>query len=540
MPSTVRVRFAPSPTGPLHVGGLRTALFNYLFAKKRGGKIILRIEDTDKERFVDGSIRHIKDSLSWIGIKFDEEPFKQSERTDIYKKHIELLVEGGRAYYAFDSHEELGGHRKDHEAKGKTFIYNAHNRLKLKNSLTLTKEETDELLKAGKYVVRFKTPDNEMVVFEDEVRGKIQVSSRELDDKILFKSDKMPTYHFANVVDDYLMEISHVIRGEEWLPSLPLHVLLYRAFGWKCPKFAHLPLILKPSGKGKLSKRDGEKFGFPVYALGWQGRPNKRRSEMHKKGIEGGEKPELKAFIGFKEFGVLPQAINNYIAFLGWNPKTEKEIYSMEDLITGFSLKKINKAGGKFDIEKLKWINKKHIQQLSSTELWNTIIKLNFGRQENFWFKYHSRSSFSLDFGKSDIHFNHSVGFIEEFLGLFRHRLELLPTENHPGNGEGDIIEQYRYLFRDPEDIPEDLLSKVVGDSEKVFLKNYCSHIEKNFDSKTQLKEGVKTFSLGTIGASMKALRVCLVGKLAGPDLFDLMFFLEKEQVVRRVRSITG
>ena len=541
MSDDIRVRFAPSPTGPLHVGGLRTALFNYLFAKKRGGKIILRIEDTDKERFVDGSIRHIKDSLNWIGVKFDEEPFKQSERTSIYKKYIELLIGGGGAYYAFDSHEELEGHRKDHEEKGKTFIYNAHNRLKLKNSLTLTKEKTGELLKAGKYVVRFKMPDNEMIVFEDEIRGKIQVSSRELDDKILFKSDKMPTYHFANVVDDYLMKISHVIRGEEWLPSLPLHVLLYRAFGWKYPKFAHLPLILKPGGKGKLSKRDGEKFGFPVYALRWHGGPNRRRGEMYKKGVEGGEKPQLKTFMGFKEFGVLPQALNNYIAFLGWNPKTEKEIYSMKDLIREFSLKNINKAGGKFVIEKLKWINKKHIQQLSSTELWNTIIKLNFGKQENFWFRDHSRSSFSLDGSKSDIHFNHSVGFIEEFLGLFRHRLELLPTENRPGNGEGDIIEQYGYLFGWWDVAADkDLISKVVGDNERVFLKNYCSHIEKNFDSKSQLKEDVKAFSLGSIGASMKALRVCLVGKLAGPDLFDLMFFLEKEEVVRRIRSIIG
>ena len=331
-------------------------------------------------------------------------------------------------------------------------------------------------MKAGKYVVRFKMPDNEMIVFEDEIRGKIQVSSRELDDKILFKSDKMPTYHFANVVDDYLMKISHVIRGEEWLPSLPLHVLLYRAFGWKYPKFAHLPLILKPGGKGKLSTRDGEKVGFPVYALGWHGGPNRSRSEMHKKGAEGGEKPEKKTFMGFKEFGVLPQALNNYIAFLGWNPKTEKEIYSMGDLMREFSLKNINKAGGKFDIEKLKWINKKHIQQLSSTELWNTIIKLNFGRQENFWFGHHSRSSFSLDGGKSDIHFNHSVGFIEEFLGLFRHRLELLPTENRPGNGEGDIIEQYGYLFRWWDVAADkDLISKVVGDNERVFLKNYCN-----------------------------------------------------------------
>ena len=275
MSDDIRVRFAPSPTGPLHVGGLRAALYNYLHAKKNNGTFILRVEDTDQKREVGGSYEYIEESLRWCGLTPDESPskggdfgpYKQSQRKNIYKKHIEVLVEKGAAYYAFDKAEDLDMHRKNHEKKGKTFIYNAHNRLKLVNSLSLDKKSVEKLLKTAPYVVRFKMPDEEMVVFKDEIRGKIEVSSRELDDKVLFKSDKMPTYHFANVVDDHMMKITDVIRGEEWLPSLPLHMLLYESFGWEPPVFAHIPLILKPTGKGKLSKRDAEKFGHPVFPL---------------------------------------------------------------------------------------------------------------------------------------------------------------------------------------------------------------------------------------------------------------------------------
>ena len=314
MTKNVRLRFAPSPTGPLHVGGLRTALFNYLFAKKTGGKLVLRIEDTDLTRKVDGSQKHIEDSLRWIGVNFDEStkkggnfgPYNQSLRKDIYKKHVDILIKNDCAYYAFDKKEKLDFHRKNHEKKGKKFIYNAHNRLKLDNSLAIGMSEAKERIKKEDYVVRFKTPEEAVVEFNDIIRGDIKVSTRDIDDKILFKSDGMPTYHLANVVDDHLMQISHVIRGEEWLPSLALHILLYRAFKWNTPLFAHLPLILKPTGKGKLSKRDGDKFGFPVYALKWL---------------------QEKEYMGFKESGFLSDALVNYMALLGWSPNEEKEIY---------------------------------------------------------------------------------------------------------------------------------------------------------------------------------------------------------------------
>ena len=318
MKNQIRLRFAPSPTGPLHIGGLRTALFNYLFAKKMGGELVLRIEDTDKKRTVKKSQKHIEESLSWLGIDFDEStskggdygPYNQSERGSIYIKYANELIEKGLAYYAFDTTEALELERKGHEKKGKTFIYNSHNREKgrLVNSLVLSEKETQEKIKKGQYVIRFKTPADKVIHFEDIVRGKLSVSTRDIDDKILFKSDGMPTYHLANVVDDHLMKISHVIRGEEWLPSLALHNLIYNAFGWTPPKFAHLPLILKPTGKGKLSKRDGDQFGFPVYAINWL---------------------EEKLYKGFKESGFLASALINYMAFLGWRPKGDNEVYSL-------------------------------------------------------------------------------------------------------------------------------------------------------------------------------------------------------------------
>jgi len=311
--SNIRVRFAPSPTGPLHIGGLRTALYNYLFAKKHNGVFILRIEDTDQSRYVDNAEEYITNSLEWCGIPFDEGPgknekfgpYRQSERKKLYKEYVDILIEKERAYYAFDTSEELNAHRKQHEAVGKTFIYNWHNRQKgrLKNSLVLTKEETRRKIEKGdNYVIRFKTPQDKTLLLKDEIRGSITIDSNTLDDKVLFKSDGMPTYHLANIVDDHLMEISHVIRGEEWLPSMPLHVLLYNAFEWETPKFAHLPLILKPEGKGKLSKRDGDKLGFPVFPLEYT---NEESGEVS---------------LGYRESGYFPDAFINMLSLLGWNP----------------------------------------------------------------------------------------------------------------------------------------------------------------------------------------------------------------------------
>ena len=354
MSQKVRVRFAPSPTGPLHIGGVRTALFNYLFAKKYNGAFVLRIEDTDQNRYVEGAEQYIIDALKWCGIPFDEGPgkegefgpYRQSERKQLYKTYADELVQSGNAYYAFDTSERLDLHRKDHEAKGKTFIYNWHNRLKLDNSLSLSQEETQAKLDAGEeYVIRFKTPQNQKLLLNDVIRGEIEIDTNILDDKVLFKSDGMPTYHLANIVDDHLMEISHVIRGEEWLPSLALHQQLYDAFGWKAPQFAHLPLIMKPAGKGKLSKRDGEKMGFPVFPISW--------NESQ----------------GYREVGYFPEAVINFLALLGWNPGTEQELFSLEELVEAFSLERVNKSGARFDPDKTKWYNQHYLQGKSNEEL---------------------------------------------------------------------------------------------------------------------------------------------------------------------------
>ncbi len=488
MSEGVRVRFAPSPTGPLHVGGLRAALYNYLHAKKNNGTFILRVEDTDQKREVGGSYEYIEKSLRWCGLNPDESPskggdfgpYKQSQRKNIYKKQIEILVEKGAAYYAFDKAEDLDMHRKNHEKKGKTFIYNAHNRLKLVNSLSLDKKKVEKLLKTVPYVVRFKMPDNKMVVFEDEIRGKIEVSSRELDDKVLYKSDKMPTYHFANVVDDHMMKITHVIRGEEWLPSLPLHMLLYEAFGWEPPVFAHIPLILKPTGKGKLSKRDGEKFGHPVFPLEWR---------------SGDEK-----HLGFKEFGVLPEALINYMALLGWSKEDNKEIYSLTDLLGSFEIKSVGKSGAKFDFEKLLWLNSQYIQKMSSEEIIKRFSSINSGKKFNL---------------------------TKEAVDLIKPRIERL----------ANIDTDFNYLFEAQE--PELALEKkLLNDDSRSFLKTYYNLLEKSFESASQLKEDLVQCSKIGFGKSMGAMRLCLVGKLEGPDLFELMMFLGKKEVMKRIHSV--
>ena len=343
--NNVRVRFAPSPTGPLHIGGVRTALFNYLFAKKHNGTFILRIEDTDQTRYVENAEKYIIDALNWCNIPFDEGPnknekfgpYRQSERKEIYKKYAEELISIGKAYYAFDTAEELDFHREDHEAKGKTFIYNWHNRSKLTNSISLSKEEVEQRLAKGeKYVVRFKMfepeidGEKETITSTDLIRGEVTFKREILDDKILFKSDGMPTYHLANIVDDHLMEITHVIRGEEWLPSVPLHIALYEAFGWKAPEFAHLPLILKPVGKGKLSKRDGDKLGFPVFPLEYR---NEETNEISR---------------GYKEDGYFADAFINMLALLGWNPGNNEELFTVDELAKLFDFERVNKSGAKF------------------------------------------------------------------------------------------------------------------------------------------------------------------------------------------------
>ena len=490
MSSKTRLRFAPSPTGPLHIGGLRTALFNFLLAKKMNGSLILRVEDTDLKRKVEGSQKFIEDSLEWAGIECDESPknpgkygpYNQSERKEIYSKYVDVLIEKGAAYYAFDTKEKLDFHRKNHEEKGKTFIYNAHNRLKLKNSLTLSKEETKELIKEGEYVVRFKTPEEEVITFTDAIRGDISVSTRDIDDKILFKSDGMPTYHLANVVDDHLMEISHVVRGEEWLPSLALHVLLYKAFEWKMPVFAHLPLILKPSGKGKLSKRDGAKFGFPVYPLNWE-----------EDGV---------VYKGFKEEGYLPDGLNNYMVFLGWNNDEEDEIYSASDLIEKFDLSGINKSGSKFNLDKLNWINSQHIQTKNNNEL--------------------------VDYVSND--FNVDSLLADKILTLIKPRLEKL----------SGLKDGFLYLIENP-GIDGALIDKFSNETSIRLLTIATECIRKaSFNSSSEIKDflfgEMKSKELKA-GKVMPILRAGLVGKLEGPDLFDLMIFLEKNVVLSRLEA---
>ena len=493
MSSKTRLRFAPSPTGPLHIGGLRTALFNFLLAKKMNGSLILRVEDTDLKRKVEGSQKFIEDSLEWAGIECDESPknpgkygpYNQSERKEIYSKYVDVLIEKGAAYYAFDTKEKLDFHRKNHEEKGKTFIYNAHNRLKLKNSLTLSKEETKELIKEGEYVVRFKTPEEEVITFTDAIRGDISVSTRDIDDKILFKSDGMPTYHLANVVDDHLMEISHVVRGEEWLPSLALHVLLYKAFEWKMPVFAHLPLILKPSGKGKLSKRDGAKFGFPVYPLNWE-----------EDGV---------VYKGFKEEGYLPDGLNNYMVFLGWNNDEEDEIYSASDLIEKFDLSGINKSGSKFNLDKLNWINSQHIQTKNNNEL--------------------------VDYVSND--FNVDSLLADKILTLIKPRLEKL----------SGLKDGFLYLIENPS-IDGALIDKFSNETSIKLLTIAAECIRKaSFNSSSEIKDflfgEMKSKELKA-GKVMPIIRAGLVGKLEGPDLFDLMIFLEKNVVLSRLEAFAS
>ncbi|MBK5214010.1 MAG: glutamate--tRNA ligase [Flavobacteriaceae bacterium] len=511
MSQKVRVRFAPSPTGPLHIGGVRTALFNYLFAKKHGGDFLLRIEDTDQNRYVEGAEAYIIEALNWLNIPYDEGPgkeadcgpYRQSERKSLYKQYADALIESENAYYAFDTSEELDAHRQDHETKGKTFIYNWHNRLKLKNSLVFSAKETQQKINNGEeYVIRFKSPEDETLYLNDIIRGGMHVETNVLDDKVLFKSDGMPTYHLANIVDDHLMKITHVIRGEEWLPSLALHVLLYRAFGWEAPQFAHLPLILKPTGNGKLSKRDGDKMGFPVFPLEW-------------KTAEGD------LFSGYREDNYLPEAVVNMLAFLGWNPGTEQEIFSLNELVEAFELERVHKAGAKFDPEKTKWFQHQYLQMVDDAELASQFSK--FLKMKNI-------STEPVLSGAEGLNLTLVVSLLKERATFVI-----------------DLWEQGSFFFEAPKtydvkasekafkpETPE-LLQKVVS----ILNASDLSAEAEDF-SVENLSEKVKGWitseNIG-FGKVMMPLRLALVGEMKGPDVFDILSILGKEESISRIEK---
>jgi len=501
MNKSIRVRFAPSPTGPLHIGGVRTALFNYLFAKKHGGTFVLRVEDTDQKRFVNGAEDYITNALNWCNIPFDEGPgkdgdfgpYRQSERKHLYKQYVDLLIDNNKAYYAFDTAEALDLERKNHEAKGKTFIYNWHNRTRgrLVNSLVLSKEEVAEKIANGEdYVVRFLAPQDETLELTDLIRGTITIDTNTLDDKVLFKSDGMPTYHLANVVDDYLMNITHVIRGEEWLPSLALHQLLYNAFGWEAPEFAHLPLILKPTGKGKLSKRDGDKLGFPVFPLNWEDPSTNSISK------------------GYKESGYFPEAVVNFLAFLGWNPGTEQEIFSLNELVEAFELKNVNKAGARFDPDKTKWFNHQYMQKQSA----ETLSKIFIDTTPELKAIDPDYVALVVDLIKE------RATFPSEFWGL-----------SH-------------YFFKAPEAFAEAALKKAWKEHSKDLMSQLIGVLETADDSSV---DGIQTTVKGWItkneigfGKIMMPLRVALVGALEGVDVFDIIHLIGKSEAIKRIQTL--
>jgi glutamyl-tRNA synthetase len=498
MTKKVRVRFAPSPTGPLHIGGVRTALFNYLFAKKHQGDFILRIEDTDQNRYVEGAEQYMIDALNWCNIPYDEGPgkdggygpYRQSDRKELYKKYADTLIYKGHAYYAFDTSENLDFHRKDHEEKGKTFIYNHHNRLKLSNSLSLTPEETNAKLQAGQeFVIRFKTPQNTELHLTDIIRGEIKIDTNTLDDKVLFKSDGMPTYHLANIVDDHLMDITHVIRGEEWLPSLALHQQLYDAFGWESPKFAHLPLIMKPVGKGKLSKRDGEKMGFPVFPFTW------------------------KESIGYREAGYFPEAVINFLALLGWNPGTEQEIFSLEELVAAFSLERVNKSGARFDPDKTKWYNQHYMQTRDNTELANSFLQILTAK--------------GVDLPKD----RDNAHYVIQVVRLIKERATFV----------NDFWELGNYFFIAPTAYDEKAVKKQWKEDSPSIMGKIAAFLEgtEDFGSEnleTQVKQWISENGL-SFGKVMPPLRLVIVGEMKGPHIFDIMSLIGRKDCINRIKT---
>ncbi|MBO9639718.1 MAG: glutamate--tRNA ligase [Siphonobacter aquaeclarae] len=491
MSDQVRVRFAPSPTGALHIGGVRTALYNYLFARKMGGKMLLRIEDTDQNRFVPGAEAYILEALKWVGIEIDEgmgaggphEPYRQSERKPLYRDYAEALIANGKAYYAFDTTDELDAMRQTFESQGSAFQYNAITRTRLKNSLTLPADEVQAKLAAGEpYVIRLKVPAKEEIRFQDLIRDWVNVHSSQIDDKVLLKADGMPTYHLANVVDDHLMDITHVIRGEEWLPSAPLHVLLYQSFGWEMPRFAHLPLLLKPEGNGKLSKRDADLGGFPVFPLEWKDPATGVVSR------------------GFREEGYLPEATINFLAFLGWNPGTEQEMFTKEELIEAFSLEKIHKAGARFDIAKAKWFNQQYLKQ---------------------------RSDESVAALLGDALPAHAAAIVH----LLKDRVTF-PQE---------IVTQSRFLFEAPEQYDEQVIAgKWNADVEGV-VRAYAEALATagtfNAETAKEILHQVADAKGVKMGKVMQPLRVVLTGAPAGPDLMLSMEIMGKEEVIARLET---
>ena len=508
----VRVRFAPSPTGPLHIGGVRTALYNYLFARQHGGDLVFRIEDTDTTRFVPEAEAYIIEAFDWLGIKFDEGvsfggnygPYRQSERRDIYKKYVQQLLDNGKAYIAFDTPEELDAKRKEIE----NFQYDNKTRMLMRNSLTLSKEEVDRLIADGQqYVVRIKIDAGEEVLVDDMIRGEVRVKSDILDDKVLFKSaDQLPTYHLANIVDDHLMEITHVIRGEEWLPSAPLHVLLYKAFGWDdtMPRFAHLPLLLKPDGKGKLSKRDGDRLGFPVFPLDWHAVDKKTGEEVF--------------CSGYREQGYFPEAVINFLALLGWNPGTEQEMFLLDELVPLFDISKCSKAGAKFAYEKGIWFNHEYILKKSAEEiacLWESEVRAH-GVQDSFdrivkvCEMMKDRVSFVKELWPLCSFFFEAPTAYDEKTVKKRWKVSSNPSEGgEPGSAQ--VLSE---------------LCKVLEDIDDFSLENQEKIVHAWIEE--------KGFKLGNV---MNAWRLCLVGEGKGPGMFDISAFLGKEETIRRTKK---
>lgn len=499
----VRVRFAPSPTGALHIGGVRTALYNYLFAKKNGGKFILRVEDTDQSRYVKGAEEYIKESLEWCGINPDESPYhpgefgpyRQSERKDLYKQYVDQLLENDLAYYAFDTPEELDAMRERlKEAKVHNPQYNSITRMQMSNSLTLSAEEVKSKIDSGvPYVVRIKVPAKEDIRINDLIRGWVKVHSSTIDDKVLMKSDGMPTYHLANVVDDHLMEITHVIRGEEWLPSAPLHVLLYKFLGWEetMPQFAHLPLLLKPDGNGKLSKRDGDKLGFPVFPIN---------------GDFPGKDGSMEHFSGYREAGYLPEGFINFIAFLGWNPGTEQEIFSVQELVENFSLERINKAGAKFDIEKAKWYNQQYLKSTPENELANYIIN-----------------------GSKEAGFECSESTAIKIAGLLKERVTFIH----------ELWDDAKIFFELPESYDDKVVKKKWTQEAVTVLTDYAANLGSidsinSEEAKSTLEQSLEKFGIN-IGRVMQALRLSITGAGGGPDLMMIIEVLGPKEVSKRI-----
>jgi glutamyl-tRNA synthetase len=506
MDRRVRVRFAPSPTGPLHIGGVRTALYNYLFARKHGGDFLLRIEDTDQTRFVPGAEEYIIESLKWVGIEPVEgigfgpdssggphAPYRQSERKPMYKQYVMQLIEAGHAYYAFDTAEDLEGMRERLKASNVDAKYDAITRSTMKNSLTLSEDEVGKRLENGDpYVVRFKLPRKEEVKFHDEIRGWVSFNTAQLDDKVLYKSDGMPTYHLANVVDDYLMQISHVIRGEEWLPSAPLHILLYRAFGWEdvMPKFAHLPLLLKPDGNGKLSKRDGDRLGFPVFPLNWVD-PNS------------GEKSS-----GYREAGYLPEAVVNLLAMLGWNPGNNQELFTIEELTEAFSLERVSKSGAKFDQNKAKWYNQQYVRKLDNKDLAPilTTALINEGLESHF-----------------------TPAYVAAVCGLVKEKMSFT----------NEIWDISKYFFQDPAAYDLGVIEKRWNEKIPALLREINKQIAAIEEYNAAAIEGVYNQALNNHGIAgkdfLQLFRVCLTGIAGGPPLFEIANLIGKAAMLRRV-----